>query len=160
MKISVTIKSLDRLFEAELSKVSTVPKDYLNLPRPLELKEVRERYAHLSDIKFATLGEPTILIGGGNQWLYLRIDERRPPNGINAPFGILTPLGWTCVGELTSPSNATTVCRSHKPLLPFQKLCYSIRESPTEELLLRKVEKLWETDNFPIVIPCETVRND
>ena len=120
MKISVTIKSLDRSFEAELEKVSTVPKEYLKLPRPLEeLKEVRERYAHLRDIKFAALGQPTMLIGGGNQWLHLRMDERRPPNGINAPFGIRTPFGWTCVGEFTSPSNATIVCRSDNPLLPI-----------------------------------------
>ena len=153
MQISVTIKSLDRSFEAQLSEVSTVPKEYLRLPRPLEeLKEVRDRYAHLRDIKFATLGEPTILIGGGNQWLHLRMDERRPPDGINAPFGILTPFGWTCVGELTSPSNATIVCRwRDKPLLPILKFFYNIQESPTEELLLRQVEKLWETDIFPIV---------
>ena len=105
MKISVTIKSLDRSFEAELEKVSTVPKEYLKLPRPLEeLKEVRERYAHLRDIKFAALGQPTMLIGGGNQWLHLRMDERRPPNGINAPFGIRTPFGWTCVGETLARS--------------------------------------------------------
>jgi hypothetical protein len=160
MKVSVTIKSLDRSFEAELLKVSTVPKGYLKLPRPIEeLKEVRERYAHLSDIKLASLGEPTILIGGGNQWLHLRMDERRPPDGINAPFGIHTPFGWTCVGEFTSPSEATTVCRSDKPLLPIQKLCYSIQESPTEELLLRQVEKLWETDSFPIVTPVKPLES-
>ncbi len=123
MKISVTIKSLDRSFEAELSKVSTLTKEYLRLPRPLKvLKEVRERYHHLRDIKFATLEESTILIGGGNQWLHLRMDERRPLNGINAPFGICTLFGWTCVGEFISQSNATTVCRSDKPLLPIQKL--------------------------------------
>jgi hypothetical protein len=45
MKISVNIKSLDGSIEAELSKVSTVPNEYLRLPRPLEeLKQVRERY--------------------------------------------------------------------------------------------------------------------
>nr|CAH0103284.1 unnamed protein product [Daphnia galeata] len=114
MQISVTIKSLDRSFEAELS--------------------------NYKDIKFATLEEPTILIGGGNQWLHLRMDERRPPNGINAPFGIRTPFGWTCVGELTSPSNTTT-------------------ESPTEELLLRQVDKLWETDSFPIVTPVKPLES-
>jgi hypothetical protein len=36
MKVSVTIKSLDRSFEVELLKVSTVPKGYLKLPRPIE----------------------------------------------------------------------------------------------------------------------------
>jgi hypothetical protein len=103
MKVSVTIKSLDRSFEAELLKVSTVPKGYLKLPRPIEeLKEVRKRYAHLSDIKLTSLREPTILIGVGNQWPHLRMG-RRPPDGINAPFGIHTLFGWTCVGEFTSP---------------------------------------------------------
>ncbi len=132
----------------------------MKLSRPLEeLKKVRERYAHLKDIKFATLGQPTILIGGGNQWLHLRMDERRPPNGINAPFGICTPFGWTCVEEFTSPSNATNVCRPDKPLLPIQKLCYNIQESPTEELLLRQVEKLWETDSFPIVTPVKPLES-
>ena len=80
--------------------MSTVPKEYLRLPNPLEeLKKVRERYAHLSDIKFAPLGEPTILIGGVNQWLHLRMDEKRPPARINGTFGIRTPLGWTYVEE-------------------------------------------------------------
>jgi hypothetical protein len=68
------------------------------------------------------LGEPTILIGGGVQWLHLRMDERRPPAGINAPFLILTPFGWICVRDLTTPSEAATVCRSDKSLLPIQKL--------------------------------------
>ncbi len=100
------------------------------------------------------------MIGGGNQWLHLRMDERRPPNGINAPFGIRTPFGWTCVGELTSPSNSTTVCRwRDKPLLHIQKFCYNIQESPTEQLLLRQVDKLWKTDSFPIVTPVKPLES-
>ena len=142
IKVSVIIKSLDRSFQEELPKVSTVPKGYLKLPRPLEtLREVRELYPHLKDIKLAPLGEPTILIGGGNQWLHLRMDERRPP----------APFGCTCVGNLTALSEAATVCRSDKSLLPIQKLCFSIQETPPEEVLHRQVEKLWESDSFPVV---------
>ena len=48
-------------------------------------------------------------------------------------FRIHTPFGWTCIGEFTSPSDATTVCRS--------------------DLFLSQVGKLLETDSFPIVTP-------
>ena len=160
MKVSVTVKSLDRTFEANLKKVSTVPKGYLKLPCPLEeLKEVRNRYPHLQDIKLAPIGEPTILIGGGNQWVHLRLDERRPPEGTDAPFGILTPFGWTCVGEVSTASETSNVCRSDKPLLPIQKLCFSVQDSPTEDLLLRQVEKLWETESFPILSPSQPLES-
>ncbi|KZS03695.1 Uncharacterized protein APZ42_033512 [Daphnia magna] len=82
--------------------VSTVPTQYLKLPcLPKELMEIRSRYPHLKDVKLVDVEEPTILIGAGKQWLHLRLDERLPPVGTDAPFGLLTPLGWTCVGDLT-----------------------------------------------------------
>ncbi|KAI9559446.1 hypothetical protein GHT06_013436 [Daphnia sinensis] len=100
--VSLTVKARDRSFEADLKQVSTVPTQYLKLPcPPKELMEIRSRYPHLKDVKLVEVGEPTILIGAGNQWLHLRLDERLPPVGTDAPFGILTPFGWTCVGDLT-----------------------------------------------------------
>ncbi|XP_045032124.1 uncharacterized protein LOC123474258 [Daphnia magna] len=53
----------------------------------------------------------------------------------------------------------STVCRSNKPLLAVQKLCYHVQESPTEALLLRQVEKLWETESFPIVTPAQPLES-
>ncbi|XP_045036869.1 uncharacterized protein LOC123477554 [Daphnia magna] len=119
--------------------------------------EIRSRYPHFKDVKLVYVGEPTILIGAGNQWLHLRLDERLPPVGTDAPFGLLTPFGWTCVGDLTlgTQQHDSTVCRSNKPLMSVQKLCYLVQESPTEALLLRQVEKLWETESFPIVTPVQ-----
>ncbi|KZS05218.1 Uncharacterized protein APZ42_031649 [Daphnia magna] len=142
--------------------VSTVPTQYLKLPcPPKEFMEIRSRYPHLKDVKLVDVGEPTILIGAGNQWLHLRLDERLPPVGTVAPFGLLTPFGWTCVGDLTlgTQQHDSTVCRSNKPLMAVQKLCYLVQESPTEALLLRQVEKLWETESFPIIIPTQPLES-
>ncbi|XP_045032024.1 uncharacterized protein LOC123474155 [Daphnia magna] len=133
----------DRSFEADLKQVSTVPTQYLKLPcPPKELMEIRSRYPHLKD-------------------LHLRLDERLPPVGTDAPFGLLTPFGWTCVGDLTlgTQQHDSTVCRSNKPLLTVQKLCYHVQESPTEALLLRQVEKLWGTESFPIVTPAQPLES-
>ncbi|KAI9551243.1 hypothetical protein GHT06_006730 [Daphnia sinensis] len=160
--VSLTVKARDRSFEADLKQVSTVPTQYLKLPcPPKELMEIRSRYPHLKDVKLVEVGEPTILIGAGNQWLHLRLDERLPPVGTDAPFGILTPFGWTCVCDLTlgTQEHDSTVCRSNKPLLTVQKLCYHVQESPTESLLLRQVEKLWETESFPIVTPAQPLES-
>ncbi|XP_045033882.1 uncharacterized protein LOC123475353 [Daphnia magna] len=123
--------------------------------------EIRSRYPHLKDVKLVDVGEPTILIKAGNQWLHLRLDERLPPVGTDAPFGLLTPFGWTCVGDLTlgTQQHDSTVCRSNKPLLTVQKLCYHVQESSTEALLLRQVEKLWETESFPIVTPAQPLES-
>ncbi|KAI9551240.1 hypothetical protein GHT06_006727 [Daphnia sinensis] len=160
--VSLTVKARDRSFEADLKQVSTVPTQYLKLPcPPKELMEIRSRYPHLKDVKLVEVGEPTILIGAGNQWLHLRLDERLPPVGTDAPFGILTPFGWTCVGDLTlgTQEHDSAVCRSNKPLLTVQKICYHVQESPTESLLLRQVEKLWETESFPIVTPAQPLES-
>ncbi|XP_045032645.1 uncharacterized protein LOC123474497 [Daphnia magna] len=43
--------------------------------------------------------------------------------------------------------------------MTVQKLCYLVQESPTEALLLRQVEKLWETESFPIVIPAQPLES-
>ncbi|KAK4030578.1 hypothetical protein OUZ56_023821 [Daphnia magna] len=84
-----------------------------------------------------------------------------PPIGTDAPFGLLTPFGWTCVGDLTlgTQQHYSTVCRSNKPLLTVQKLCYHVQESPNEALLLRQIEKLWETESFPIVTPAQPLES-
>ncbi|KZS07409.1 Uncharacterized protein APZ42_028876 [Daphnia magna] len=158
--VSLTVKARDRSFEADLKQVSTVPTQYLKLPcPPKELMEIRSRYPHLKDVKLVYVGEPTILIGAENQWLHLRIDERLPPVGTDASFGLLTPFGWTCIGDLIlgTQQHDSTVLRSNKPLLAVQKLCYHVQESPTEALLLRQVEKLWETESFPIVTPAQAL---
>ncbi|KAI9555924.1 hypothetical protein GHT06_018461 [Daphnia sinensis] len=113
--VSLTVKARDRSFEADLKQVSTVPTQYLKLPcPPKELMEIQSHYPHLKDVKLVEVGEPTILIGAGNQWLHLRLDERLPPVGTDAPFGILTPFGWTCVGDLTlgTQEHDSTVCRA------------------------------------------------
>ncbi|KZS08018.1 Uncharacterized protein APZ42_028147 [Daphnia magna] len=160
--VSLTVKARDRSFEADLKQVSTVPTQYLKLPcPPKELMEIRSRYPHLKDVKLVDVGEPTILIGAGNQWLHLRLDERLPPVGTDTPFGLLTPFGWTCVGDLTlgTQQHDSTVCRSNKPLLTVQNLCYHVQESPTEALLLRQVEKLWGTESFPIVTPAQPLES-
>ncbi|KZS02851.1 Uncharacterized protein APZ42_034559 [Daphnia magna] len=149
-------------FEADLKQVSTVPTQYLKLPcQPKELMEIRSRYPHLKDVKLVDVGEPTILIGAGNQWLHFRLDERLPPVGTDAPFGLLRLFGWTCVGDLTlgTQQHDSTVCRSNNPLLTVQKLCYHVQESPTEALLLRQVEKLWEKESFPIVTPAQPLES-
>ncbi|XP_045027085.1 uncharacterized protein LOC123470615 [Daphnia magna] len=161
--VSMTVKARDRSFESDLKQVSTVPTQYLKLPcPPKELMEIRSRYPHLKDVKLVDVEELTILIGAGNQWLHLRLDERLPPVGTDAPFGLLAPFGWTCVGDLTlgTQQHDSTVCRSNKPLLTVQKLCYHVQESPTEALLLRQVEKLWETESFPIVTPAQPLESN
>ncbi|XP_045030441.1 uncharacterized protein LOC123472633 [Daphnia magna] len=144
--VSLTVQAHDRSFEADLKQVSTVP---------------THRYPHLKDVKLVDVGEPTIFIGAGNQWLHLRLDERLPPVGTDVPFGLLTPFGWTCVGDLTlgTQQHDSTVCRSNKPLLTVQKLCYHVQESPTDALLLRQVEKLWKTESFPIVTPAQPLES-
>ncbi|XP_045034645.1 uncharacterized protein LOC123475716 [Daphnia magna] len=160
--VSLTVKARDRSFESVFKQVSTVPTQYLKLPcPPKELMEIRNRYPHLKDVKLVDVGEPTILIGAGNQWLHLRLDERLPPVGTDALFGLLTPFGWTCVGDLTlgTQQHDSTVCRSNKPLMTVQKLCYLVQESPKEALLLRQVEKLWETESFPIVTPAQPLES-
>ncbi|XP_045027087.1 uncharacterized protein LOC123470617 [Daphnia magna] len=160
--VSLNVKARDRSFESDLKQVSTVPTQYLKLPcPPKELMEIRSRYPHLKDVKLVDVGELTILIGAGNQWLHLRLDERLPPVGTDAPFGLLTPFGWTCVGDLTlgTKQHDSTVCRSNKPLLMVKKLCYHVQESPTEALLLRQVDKLWETESFPIVTPAQPLES-
>ncbi|XP_045024653.1 uncharacterized protein LOC123469622 [Daphnia magna] len=160
--VSLTVKARDRSFESDLKQVSTVPTQYLKLPcPPKELMEIRSRYPHLKDVKLVDVGEPTILIGAGNQWLHLRLDERLPPVGTDAPFGLMTPFGWTCVGDLTlgTQQHDLTDCRTNKPLMAVQKLCYLVQESPTEALLLRQVEKLWETESFPIITPTQPLES-
>ncbi|KZS09722.1 Ninjurin C-like protein [Daphnia magna] len=62
-------------------------------------------------------------------------------------------------GSVGTQKHASAVCRSNKPLLAVQKLCYSVQESPTEALLLRQIEKLWETENFPIVTPAQPLES-
>ncbi|XP_045033908.1 uncharacterized protein LOC123475368 [Daphnia magna] len=161
--VSLTVKARDRTFEADLKQVSTVPIQYLKLPcPPKELMEIRGRYPHLKDVKLVDVGEPTILIGAGNQWLHLRLDKKLPPVGTDTPFCLLTPFCWTCLGYLTvgTQQHASAVCRSNKPLLAVQKLCYSVQELPTEALLLRQVEKLRETESFPTVTPAKPLESD
>ncbi|XP_045033927.1 uncharacterized protein LOC116933188 [Daphnia magna] len=111
--------------------------------------------------KMVDVGEPTILIGAGNQWLHLRLDDRLPTVGTDTPFGLLTPFGLTCVGDLTlgTQQHDLTVCRSNKPLMAVQKLRYLVQESPTEALLLRQVEKLWETESFLIITPTQPLES-
>ncbi|XP_045035173.1 uncharacterized protein LOC123475975 [Daphnia magna] len=138
--VSLTVNTRYRTFEADSKQVSTVPIQYLKLQcPPKELMEIQSRYPHLKDVKLVDVGEPTILIGTGNQWLDLRLDEKLPPVGTKAPFGLLTPFGWTCVADLTvgTQQHASAVCRSNKPLLAVQNLCCSVQESPTEALRLR-----------------------
>ncbi|KZS07338.1 Uncharacterized protein APZ42_028883 [Daphnia magna] len=118
--VSLTVKARDRSFESDLKQVSTVPTQYLKLPcPPKELMEIRSRYPHLKDVKLVDVDEPTILIGAGNQWLHLRLDERLPPVGTDAPFSLLTPFGWTCVGDLTlrTQQHDLTDCRATLLLL-------------------------------------------
>lgn len=55
--------------------------------------EIRIRRPHLRDVKLVDVGEPTILIGTGNQWLHIRLEQRLPPVETHAPFGLLTLFG-------------------------------------------------------------------
>ncbi|KZS10176.1 Uncharacterized protein APZ42_025417 [Daphnia magna] len=100
--VCLTVRARERTLEADLKQVSSVPIQYLKLPcPPKELMEIRSRYPNQKVVKLVDVGEPIILIGAENQWLHLRLDEKLPPVGTDAPFGLLMPFGWTCVGDLT-----------------------------------------------------------
>ena len=50
--------------------------------------------------KQVDFGDVTVLIEADVQEAHLQLDSRAPPKGTVAPFGILTPFGWCCVGPI------------------------------------------------------------
>jgi hypothetical protein len=138
--VNFTLKSLDESFITKTVQASTVPN--LKLPkRSYSLKNLQRRWPHLRDVNSEQVdfGDVTVLIGADVQEAHQHLDYRKPPQGTIAPFGILTPFGWCCVGPIPE---------ENKYYDEKQRVVFSIHEQQlANDELHKKVEKFWETES-------------
>ena len=84
-------------------------------------------------------GGVTLLIGADNQRdAHTQLAWHHPPDGLVAPSGIQTPLGWCIAGPVPEES-----CVS------FCVLVTNLQKD-VDENLSRRVEDFWLTDSFPL----------
>jgi hypothetical protein len=95
-------------------------------------------------------GEVTVLIGAGTQEAHQHLDTRIPPKGTNAPYGILTPFGWCCVGMLPTKESRD----NEEPV----NQVFAIG-APIEDLH-NQVCKFWETDSLGTVPAIKPLMSD
>jgi hypothetical protein len=99
--VEVGVESLDGVFKTQVQAFTT-EKVTGNL-RAVDWSRLGKRWAHLRDIPFQSVrGRPAIdmLIGIDNADLHFSCREVGGDPG--QPTARLTPIGWTCVGQLDS----------------------------------------------------------
>jgi hypothetical protein len=151
MTVNFLAKSLDETFEVSIFNASTVPR--LNLSRrSFDLQALQRRWPHLAEVKTPSInyGEVTVLIGAGAQEAHQHLDTRIPPKGTNAPYGILTPFGWCCVGMLPTKESRD----NEEPV----NQVFAIG-APIEDLH-NQVCKFWETDSLGTVPAIKPLMSD
>ena len=110
--------------------------DHMNVPeKKVKLKELQERWPHLSDLELTevTGTQVTLLFGSDVQKRIVPLETRHGPK--DSPVGVRTRIGWTVTGRLPGR---------------IQK-CESVRKvhvaTPDEELN-ETVKTWWRTENF------------
>ena len=139
MTVNFLVKSVDESFEVSIYNASTVPR--LNLSRrSFNLQALQRRWPHLAEVKSGSINysEVTVLIGAGAQEAHQHLDTRIPPKGTTAPYGILTPFGWCCVGMLPTRESSN----DDDPIGQVFAIGAPIDDLHTQ------VCKFWETDSF------------
>lgn len=105
--------------------------------------EHRQDWSHLSDIEFPSLARPKqidILIGLNDQALNLHSCLKEVHGRPGQPIARLTPLGWTCIGHITSDDL-------------HNSNCHFIHSMPTthfigqEKSISDVLKRTWEIDN-------------
>ena len=110
--------------------------DHLNVPeKKVKLKELQERWPHLSDLELTEVAgtQVTLLLGSDVPELIVPLETRHGPKG--SPVGVRTGIGWTVTGRLPGHiQECESVCKVHVA-------------TPDEELN-ETVKTWWRTENF------------
>ena len=110
--------------------------DHLNVPeKKVKLKELQERWPHLSDLELTEVAgtQVTLLLGSDVPELIVPLETRHGPKG--SPVGVRTGIGWTVTGRLRGHiQECESVCKVHVA-------------TPDEELN-ETVKTWWRTENF------------
>ena len=110
--------------------------DHLNVPeKKVKLKELQERWPHLSDLELTEVAgtQVTLLLGSDVPELIVPLETRHGPKG--SPIGVRTRIGWTVTGRLPGHiQECESVCKVHVA-------------TPDEELN-ETVKTWWRTENF------------
>ncbi|KAL9977438.1 hypothetical protein ACROYT_G014841 [Oculina patagonica] len=110
--------------------------DHLNVPeKKVKLKELQERWPHLSDLELTEVAgtQVTLLLGSDVPELIVPLETRHGPKG--SPIGVRTRIGWTVTGRLPGHiQECESVCKVHVA-------------TPNEELN-ETVKTWWRTENF------------
>ena len=108
----------------------------LNVPeRKLNLKEVQDKWPHLSDIELTEVAgtQVTLLLGSDVPELIVPLETRCGPNG--SPIGIRTKIGWTITGRLPGYiQDCESVCKVHVTT-PDEELNETVKTSLNSLLL-------------------------
>ena len=89
--------------------------DHLNVPeKKVKLKELQERWPHLSDLELTEVAgtQVTLLLGNDVPELIVPLETRHGPKG--SPIGVRTRIGWTVTGHLPGHiQECESVCKVH-----------------------------------------------
>lgn len=108
----------------------------------------RKAWAHLQDLEFPKLPGTRsidILIGSDYPELSLSLEERFGQPG--EPVARLTPLGWTCIGRVSSLESGAVSC-------------HAVVEDGTSEDLTTLLRRSWELDTLGIRKVSDTMSSD
>ncbi|XP_038062679.1 uncharacterized protein LOC119733173 [Patiria miniata] len=131
VEVSLTVKDLEGRQSVDLPKVWTVDK----LPitdRSFPREEDVSKWPHLQGISFPMISERRVmlLIGGDTPEVFWVLEERRGKR--KEPYAVRSLLGWTLLGPTATNEKQFSFNVNHVLL--------------EDDLLLRTVEKFWETD--------------
>lgn len=138
LKVQVEVESLDGRFQRTMD-VWTMPDMCSNL-KVVNWNELKVQFSHLSGIDFPkSSGRQSVdlLLGSDYPELGICLDEKI--GGMGEPIARKTPLGWTCVGRMTSTGRTVKQCNT-----------LSTTRKKSTQLLDEDLRRLWNQD---LVVP-------
>ena len=136
--VSCTISDLDDAMTSELS-ACTVEKPAGRL-KATKWQDVQHQRNHLQHICFPMMPLKRgidILIGADHPELHLALQEKQGAAG--EPTARLTPLGWTCVGQVAKDTSQSSTTLATYTFLSM---------GAVHEDVTRSLEQLWKMEEF------------
>ena len=106
--------------------------------KPINWKKYKDKWKHLEDINFPTLGRrPIVDILIGMDYAELHFSIKNVKGNTGEPIACLTPLGWTCIGNNNCSYDCTQFGRSY----------FANKTEDYDQRADKLLRRFWEIEN-------------
>ncbi|XP_046632214.1 uncharacterized protein LOC124311889 [Daphnia pulicaria] len=142
-KVKFNIQPRDGSRSFPVKKAFSVPKLNINAQQ-IEWPVTKREWGYLQDVDLPHIdtNNVTILIGRDVMRVHDVLEHRSPPDGTEAPDGILTHFGWSIAGPVPE---SLLKRQTYRPISVMH-----ISRQQSDEFLNEAVQRFWRTESYGV----------